>query len=428
MPRLVKGGKWVYGWVVISAERKMPIPPEAWPEYGFRAGDQVLFLRGSRRSGGFGITTPERIADACGQLESDALIRGTRVLGQARLDRDGSVTLPPAIEAGPGDRLLAVRGSRLALGFVAQGPIYEEAARHPELAQLPRDPSPHIAPAPVPGGDEISVSYPGMAAWVHRITEPAIRSAIRALELPPGSRGLDAGCGVGTHTLWLAEAISPGGTVTGVDISPGCLARAQETASRSGLAERVAFQYADMNDLAFEDDAFDWAWNADTLWPVAGKDPLPLVHELVRVVKPGGTVAILFWSSQRLLPGYPLLEARLNATRAANFPYTSDTNPELHILRALGWLQRAGLEELKARTFVADVQAPLGDAARNALTGSFQMFWGKAEPEVASEDWAAFQRLCRPGSQDFVLNLPGYYAFITYTLFCGQVPRQAAPS
>jgi hypothetical protein len=131
MPRLVKGGKWVYGWVVISAERKMPIPPEAWQEYSFHADNQVLFLRGSRRSGGFGISTPERIADAFGQLGE-----GTRALGQARLNRDGSVTLPPGIEAKPGDRLLAVRGSRLALGFVARGPIYEEAARHPELVEL----------------------------------------------------------------------------------------------------------------------------------------------------------------------------------------------------------------------------------------------------------------------------------------------------
>jgi ubiquinone/menaquinone biosynthesis C-methylase UbiE len=270
--------------------------------------------------------------------------------------------------------------------------------------------------------DEISISYLGMAAQVHRTTEPAVRSAIRTLELPPASRGLDAGCGLGTHTLWLAEATSPDGHVTGIDISPRCLARAEEIANKSGLAERVSFQQGDMVDLAFGDDVFDWAWNADTLWPVAGVDPLPLVSELVRVVKPGGIVAILFWSSQQLLPGYPLLEARLNATCAARFPYTDTTKPGLHILRVLGWLQRAGLEKPKARTFVADIQAPLGDAARNALTGSFQMFWGKAEPEVTPEDWAAFQRLCQPESPDFILNLPDYYAFITYSLFCGKVP------
>jgi hypothetical protein len=58
------------------------------------------------------------------------------MLGQARLDRDGSVTLPPAIAVKPGDRLLAVRGSGLALGFVARGPIYGGAAPHPELPEI----------------------------------------------------------------------------------------------------------------------------------------------------------------------------------------------------------------------------------------------------------------------------------------------------
>lgn len=187
--------------------------------------------------------------------------------------------------------------------------------------------------------------------------------------------------------------------------------------------EQVSFQYGDMNDLSFDDDVFDWAWNADTLWPVAGKDPLPLVRELVRVVKPGGMIAILFWSSQRLLPGYPLLEARLNATCAANFPYTDDTKPELHIFRTLGWLQETGLDEPRARTFVADVHAPLDDVARNALTGSFQMLWGRAQPEVTPQDWAEFQRLRQPESPDFILNLRDYYAFITYSLFYGMVAK-----
>ena len=267
------------------------------------------------------------------------------------------------------------------------------------------------------------VNYLDMAARIHRVTEPAVRSAIRALQLPAGGRGLDAGCGIGTHTLWLAKAVSPEGRVTGIDISPDGLARAEETASKSGLAAQVSFQYGDMADLAFDDDAFDWAWNADTLWPVGGRDPLPLVKELVRVVKPGGIVAILFWSSQRLLPGHPLLEARLNATWAANFPYTDDTRPELHILRALGWLREAYLDDPQVRTFVADIRASLDDAAQDALTGSFQMLWGKAKPEVAPEDWTQFQRLCQPESPDFILNLPDYYAFITYSLFWGKVAR-----
>lgn len=267
---------------------------------------------------------------------------------------------------------------------------------------------------------QVQISYLDMAAWIHHVTEPAARSAIRALELPAGSRGLDAGCGIGTHALWLAEAVSPGGHITGVDVSQECLVRAKETAAKSRLVAQVSFQYGDMGDLPFDDDAFDWVWSADTLWPVTGRDPLPLVKELVRVVKPGGVVAILFWSYQRLLPGHPLLEARLNATCAANFPYTDDTKSQWHILRALGWLQEVGLDDLQARTFAADVRTPLDDAARGALIASFQMLWEKAEPEVTPEDWAQFQRLSQPESPDFILNLPDYYAFITYSLFWGR--------
>jgi hypothetical protein len=51
------------------------------------------------------------------------------------------------------------------------------------------------------------------------------------------------------------------------------------------------------------------------------------------------------------------------------------------------------------------------------------MFWRNAEPEVTPEDWAEFQRLCQPESPDFILNVPDYYAFITYSLFYGKVPR-----
>jgi hypothetical protein len=58
---------------------------------------------------------------------------------------------------------------------------------------------------------------------------------------------------------------------------------------------------------------------------------------------------------------------------------------------------------------------------RDALAAAMDMFWGQAEPEVSAEDWALFQRLCRPGSAEYILDIPDYYGFLTYTLFCGRV-------
>jgi len=252
------------------------------------------------------------------------------------------------------------------------------------------------------------------------LRQPVIRAAIQALQLPTGSRGLDAGCGAGSLTLLLADAVEPTGHVTGVDMNPVFLAHATKTAKESGLAERVSFQQGDVSDLLLDEDTFDWAWSVDCVGMIPAH-PVPLLKELVRVVKPGGSVAILLWSSQQLLPGYPLLEARLNATTAGIAPFTIGTNPERHHFRALGWFREAGLKEPTAQTFVGEVQAPLSDEIRAALTSLFEMRWGNPQSELTPEDWAKYQRLFRPESPDFILNLSDYYAFFTYSMFHGEV-------
>jgi len=129
VPRLVKGGKWAYGWVVIGPEGEIIIPSEAWREFGFQAGDEAIFTPGSRRSGGFAISTLELMEKVSERLEGATM----RVLARGQFAEGRRVTVPPEVGVKPGDRLLSVRGSRYGLGFVAQGPIYEEALKHPEL-------------------------------------------------------------------------------------------------------------------------------------------------------------------------------------------------------------------------------------------------------------------------------------------------------
>jgi ubiquinone/menaquinone biosynthesis C-methylase UbiE len=272
------------------------------------------------------------------------------------------------------------------------------------------------------GGVPDADTYAQRLAVSNPLSEAVIPSAIQALQLPPGSRGLDAGCGIGLQALLLAEAVGPAGHVTGLDLSPQFLVHAREIAEKAGLSERISFQQGDVNRLPFDDDTFDWVWSANCVG-YHPAEPLPLLRELARVAKPGGSVAILAWSSQQLLPGYPLLEARLNATSSGIAPFTRGKRPELHFLRALGWFREAGLEEPTAQTFVGDAHAPLSDDMRNALTALLEMRWPAVQSEVAPEDWAQYQRLCEPGSPDFILDLPDYYAFFTYTMFQGRVAK-----
>ena len=55
------------------------------------------------------------------------------------------------------------------------------------------------------------------------LREPVLRSIIGRLQLPRGSQGLDAGCGIGHQAVLLAQAVGPAGHVTGVDVTPDVL-------------------------------------------------------------------------------------------------------------------------------------------------------------------------------------------------------------
>ncbi len=250
---------------------------------------------------------------------------------------------------------------------------------------------------------------------------PTLREMVRSLQLPEGSRGLDAGCGIGLQCLLLAEAVGPGGHVTGLDISAEMLKRGGEIVKEAGLSERISFQEGDVHSLPFEDNTFDWVWSVDCVG-YSPMDPLPLLKEMTRAVKPGGIVAIAAWSSEELLPGHPRLEARLGATSAGMAPFIQGKQPESHFLRALGWFHELGLKEPRGKAFAGSACAPLSDGVQKALTALFDMRWPNVATELSSDDLAEFKRLCSPDSPDFILNLPDYYALFTYTMFWGKKP------
>ena len=64
---------------------------------------------------------------------------------------------------------------------------------------------------------------------------PGIRvRAVKKLELCPGARVLEVGCGTGRNLAYLVNAVGPQGVVYGVDASDGMLAKAKELCDRRG--------------------------------------------------------------------------------------------------------------------------------------------------------------------------------------------------
>lgn len=105
----------------------------------------------------------------------------------------------------------------------------------------------------------------------------------------PGSRVLEAGCGVGAQTYHLTRK-NPDVRFTSLDISLESLTHARG----SMREERVAhdsFLQADMLDLPFEDETFDHIFVCFVLEHLA--DPLRVLRGLKRVLKPGGTLTAI---------------------------------------------------------------------------------------------------------------------------------------
>jgi demethylmenaquinone methyltransferase/2-methoxy-6-polyprenyl-1,4-benzoquinol methylase len=249
-----------------------------------------------------------------------------------------------------------------------------------------------------------------------RLTRPAITRAMDALALPAGSVGLDVGCGVGQQTRWLAERVGPEGRVTGLDLSAEHVAAAREPP----IPENVELVEGDLRRLPFEDRAFDWAWCADTLWPVVITDPVSVVRGLARVIRPGGSLTLIYWSGEALLPGFPELQARMAQGFARR--YLSGTE-EQHSMRALHWMSEVGLERGRAESYLIEVRAPLSPELRELLAFTFSMLWCELEPYVPAEDWQTLTRLTDPDGPEFIGDRADYYGYVVYTAFTARVPR-----
>ncbi|MEM1054990.1 MAG: methyltransferase domain-containing protein [Bacteroidota bacterium] len=108
-------------------------------------------------------------------------------------------------------------------------------------------------------------------------------------EYPPGSRVLEAGCGVGSQTVTLA-ARSPGTSFTSVDISASSLEEAERRITEAGLPN-VEFQQADLFALPFEPASFDHVFVCFVLEHLAR--PAEALAALTDLVRPGGTVTVI---------------------------------------------------------------------------------------------------------------------------------------
>jgi ubiquinone/menaquinone biosynthesis C-methylase UbiE len=226
-----------------------------------------------------------------------------------------------------------------------------------------------------------------------------------AMDIGAIAKVLDIGCGTGLAARAIARRPGFGGAITGVDLSPYLVAAAQRLAAEEGIADHLEFRAGDVRQLDFPDGSFD-ALVAHTLLSHV-EDPLSVLKEAARVVKPGGAIGIfdgdyasLTFAHEDPGKGKAYDEALISALV---------TNPR--VMRQLPRLMRAaGLELLACFPYV------LSEAGAANFWSSAIEAYRKLAPKsgAMSEDeanaWAAALR--KDSEAGVFFGSSNYYAYV----------------
>lgn len=124
--------------------------------------------------------------------------------------------------------------------------------------------------------------------WAPRIAEFA--------ELGAGMSVLDVACGTGVLSLVAADIVGPTGSVVGLDMNPGML----EVAKRKSA--HIDWHEAPAEAIPFDDSTFDAVVSQFGL--MFFQDKTLAIREMMRVLRPGGNLAVAVWDALANVAGY----------------------------------------------------------------------------------------------------------------------------
>lgn len=157
-----------------------------------------------------------------------------------------------------------------------------------------------------------------------------------------GKTCLDAGCGGGRYSIALASLGAE--RVVGVDLSEGLIADARRRSAELQTSH-VTFEVASVADLPFESSSFDFICHSGVLQHTA--DPVRVVGELARVLKPGGLIYMLVYATEGLR--WPLVQMLRPVAQRIGFAAMDAA------------IAAAGLDVHRRRTYLDDLFVPYID-------------------------------------------------------------------
>ncbi len=121
-------------------------------------------------------------------------------------------------------------------------------------------------------------------------------------QIKPGDRVLDAGCGYGGSSFWLAENV--GCAVQGVTLAPFQAKKANVEAKKRALQDRVRVDCLNFLSLPYSDASFDVIWGIESV--LHAEDKVDFIREASRLLKKDGRLVL----AEAVLRENPPLDAK----------------------------------------------------------------------------------------------------------------------
>lgn len=137
---------------------------------------------------------------------------------------------------------------------------------------------------------------------------------VQLLDLRPGARILDVGCGTGASALPAAAAVGDLGHVTGIDVAEEMLNHARAKATVQGR-RNIAFENRDMRNSALPDAHYDVVISVFSIFFV--DDMRRLLEELWQKVRPGGKLAVTTWGPHAFQPCAEIFAGAMSLVRSS---------------------------------------------------------------------------------------------------------------
>lgn len=157
--------------------------------------------------------------------------------------------------------------------------------------------------------DPLYASPGGAAAWEQgqesrdALLGPATETLLDLAGIGPGDRVLDVAAGTGEQTVAAARRVGPGGQIFATDVAAAMLERAAASARGAGL-DWVTTRVMDGHNLALDDAGFDAVICRLGLMYLTDRDRA--LAGMRRVLRPGGRLAAMVWSSPERNPALAL--------------------------------------------------------------------------------------------------------------------------